>query len=252
MGCQCTKKENEDEITKEATAIKEIAASKEINTTNTNTNSNVIKSPPSEEVVQKPMPVNGKTDNSLTNQSISKISESASKVGKKVNYNVEVFNLINKVRQNPSEFAKEVENAIATLVTIDGKVVYKDKVKVAVKSGEPAFKAAAEKLRNMQPLNPFQLCEEIAVSVPEEEDKMKNAKVFNELVEEKKKIANIDAYYKDLIKDPYTSVLLMVVDDNGKNSGKKSNVILGNEYTKMAVTNRRVKKTFCAYFTFAK
>ena len=81
MGCQCTKKENEDEITKEATAIKEIAASKEINTTNTNTNSNVIKSPPSEEVVQKPMPVNGKTDNSLTNQSISKISESASKVG---------------------------------------------------------------------------------------------------------------------------------------------------------------------------
>ena len=133
-----------------------------------------------------------------------------------------------------------------------GEVVYKDKVKVAVKSGEPAFKAAAEKLRNMQPLNPFQLCEEIAVSVPEEEDKMKNAKVFNELVEEKKKTANIDAYYKDLIKDPYTSVLLMVVDDNGKNSGKKSNVILGNEYTKMAVTNRRVKKTFCAYFTFAK
>ena len=34
MGCQCTKKENEAEITKEPTAIKEIAASKEINTTN--------------------------------------------------------------------------------------------------------------------------------------------------------------------------------------------------------------------------
>ena len=104
----------------------------------------------------------------------------------------------------------------------------------------------------MQPLKPFELCEEIAVSVPEEEDRMKNAKVFNELVEEKKKTANIDTYYKDLIKDPYTSVLLMVVDDNGKNSGKKSNVILGTEYTKMAVTSRRVKKTFCAYYTFAK
>ena len=249
MGCQCTKNENEAEITKEA-AIKEIASSKEINTTNTN--SNVVKAPQSEEVVQNPMPVNGKTDNSLTNQSLSKISESASKVGKKVNYNIEVFNLINKVRQNPNEFAKDVENAISKLVNIDGKMVYKDKVKVAVKLGEPAFKEAAEKLRNMQPLKPFELCEEIAVNVPEEEDKMKNAKVFNELVEEKKKTANIDTYYKDLIKDPYTSVLLMVVDDNGKNSGKKSNVILGTEYTKMAVTSRRVKKTFCAYYTFAK
>lgn len=251
MGCQCAKNENEAEITKEA-AIKEIATSKDINTTNTNTNSNVVKAPQAEEVVQNPMPVNGKTDNSLTNQSLSKISESASKIGKKVNYNIEVFNLINKVRQNPSEFANEVENAISKLVTIDGKIVYKDKVKVAVKLGEPAFKEAAEKLRNMQPLKPFELCEEIAVSVPEEEDRMKNAKVFNELVEEKKKTANIDTYYKDLIKDPYTSVLLMVVDDNGKNSGKKSNVILGTEYTKMAVTSRRVKKTFCAYYTFAK
>ena len=249
MGCQCTKNENEAEITKEA-AIKEIATSKEINTTNTN--SSVVKAPQAEEVVQNPMPVNGKTDNSLTNQSLSKISESASKVGKKVNYNIEVFNLINKVRQNPSEFVKDVENAISKLVNIDGKMVYKDKVKVAVKLGEPAFKEAAEKLRNMQPLKPFELCEEIAVSVPEEEDRMKNAKVFNELVEEKKKTANIDTYYKDLIKDPYTSVLLMVVDDNGKNSGKKSNVILGTEYTKIAVASRRVKKTFCTYYTFAK
>ena len=41
MGCQCAKNENEAEITKEA-AIKEIATSKDINTTNTNTNSNVV------------------------------------------------------------------------------------------------------------------------------------------------------------------------------------------------------------------
>ena len=59
-----------------------------------------------------------------------------------------------------------------------------------------------------------------------------------------------DAFFKDLVKDPYTSVLLMIVDDNGKNAGKKRNVVLGNTYKKIAVTSRKVKKSFCAYFTF--
>ena len=83
-----------------------------------------------------------------------------------------------------------------------------------------------------------------------EEEKIKSTKVFQELVEEKKKNVIIDAFFKDLVKDPYTSVLLMIVDDNGKSAGKKRNVLLGKDYKKIAVTSRKVKKTFCAYFTF--
>ena len=46
----------------------------------------------------------------------------------------------------------------------------------------------------------------------------------------------------------------MIIDDNGKsnNTRKKRDVVLGREYTKMAVTSRQVNKTFCAYLTFAK
>lgn len=198
--------------------------------------------------VKEPAP---RTDNSFANQSVNKVSETESKQRKKIEYNSEVFTLINKIRQDPPAFAQDIEDAISKITTIDGKLIYKGAVKVSIKTGESVFKDAANKLRQMEPLQPFELCEDIAIVVPDEEDKMKNSKVLQELVEEKRQEVNIDSYFKDLIKDPYTSVLLMVIDDNGKNTGKKRDVVLGKEFTKMAVTSRRVKKTFCAYFTFA-
>jgi hypothetical protein len=106
----------------------------------------------------------------------------------------------------------------------------------------------------MLPLPPLQLCEDMAIMVPYDESQMKNTNIFHELVAQRRKSIKIDSYFKDLIKDPYTSVLLMIVDDNGKsnNTRKKRDIVLGREYTKMAVTSRRVNKTFCAYLTFAK
>ena len=199
--------------------------------------------------IKEPAP---RTDNSFANQSVNKVSETESKQRKKIEYNNEVFTLINKIRQDPPSFAQDIEDAISKITTIDGKLIYKGAVKVSIKTGESVFKDAANKLRQMEPLQPFELCEDIAIVVPDEEDKMKNTKVLQELVEEKRKEVDIDSYFKDLIKDPYTSVLLMVIDDNGKNTGKKRDVVLGKDFTKIAVTSRRVKKTFCAYFTFAK
>lgn len=243
MGCQCAKRDSstEQEITKET------------NKETSNTTSNNTKVEAKIEVNNRPEPpstVVGKTDMSLTNQSMSKMSETESK-RRKVDYNKEVFDLINKIRADPSGFVKDIEDAISKITNIEGKIVYKGAVKVAVKQGETAFREAAKILKGMKPLKPLELSEEIAIMVPEDEERMKSTKVFQELVEERRKTSKIDAYLKDLVKDPYTSVLLMVIDDNGKNSGKKRNVILGSEYTKMAVTSRRNKKTFCAYYTFS-
>lgn len=243
MGCQCAKRDNstEQEITKET------------NKETLNTPPNNIKAETKIEVNNRhdpPSCVVGKTDMSLTNQSISKMSETESK-RKKVNYNKEVFDLINKIRADPPSFVKEIEDAIPKITKIEGKLVYKGAVKVAIKQGESAFREAAEILKGMKPLKPLELNEEIAIMVPEDEERMKSTKVFQELVEERRKTTKIDSYIKDLVKDPYTSVLLMVIDDNGKNSGKRRNLILGSEYTKMAVTSRKIKKTFCAYYTFS-
>lgn len=174
---------------------------------------------------------------------------------REIKYNSDVFNLINKIRQHPSSFATDIENAISNITTVNNKLIYTNRiVNVRLNEGEPAFKQAATHLRQMLPLPPLQLCEDMAIMVPYDESQMKNTNIFHELVAQRRKSIKIDSYFKDLIKDPYTSVLLMIVDDNGKgnNTRKKRDVVLGREYTKMAVTSRRVNKTFCAYLTFAK
>ena len=246
MGCQCAKKDpaNDQEITKESpTTSKEVPSMNppaEIKATNEEALN----------AIHNVAPTNGKNENSFTNQSISKISESESRSRKKVDYNKEVFTLINAIRSNPAAFAKDIEDAISKITSIEGKLVYKGAVKVALKKGESAFKEAVEILRSTEPLEPFSLCEDIAIVVPEEEEKIKSTKVFQELVEEKKKNVIIDAFFKDLVKDPYTSVLLMIVDDNGKSAGKKRNVLLGKDYKKIAVTSRKVKKTILKNLIF--
>jgi hypothetical protein len=174
---------------------------------------------------------------------------------REIKYNSDVFNLINKIRQHPSSFATVIENAISNITTVNNKLIYTNRiVNVRLNEGEPAFKQAATHLRQMRPLPPLQLDEDMAIMVPYDESQMKNTNIFHELVAQRRKSIKIDSYFKDLIKDPYTSVLLMIVDDNGKSSNtrKKRDIVLGREYTKMAVTSRRVNKTFCAYLTFAK
>ena len=174
---------------------------------------------------------------------------------REIKYNSDVFNLINKIRQHPSSFATVIENAISNITTVNNKLIYTNRiVNVRLNEGEPAFKQAATHLRQMRPLPPLQLDEDMAIMVPYDESQMKNTNIFHKLVAQRRKSIKIDSYFKDLIKDPYTSVLLMIVDDNGKsnNTRKKRDVVLGREYTKMAVTSRRVNKTFCAYLTFAK
>ena len=41
-----------------------------------------------------------------------------------------------------------------------------------------------------------------------------------------------------MVKIPEISALLMVVDDNGKNSGKKRNAILNPEFKKIGINSR--------------
>jgi hypothetical protein len=192
-----------------------------------------------------------KSELSATEQSVNKVSELTSNQKPKINFPQEAFELINKIRLDPPSFAENIEKAISNITSLDGKLIYKGPVKVSIKGGEPVFTEVANLLRTMNPVPPLILSEDIFVEVPDEEEDMKNIKVFQERVEEKKQQSDIKAHFRDLIKDPYTSILLMVVDDNGKNSGKKRNVVLGKEYTKIGITHKRVRKTFCAYFTFA-
>ncbi len=55
-----------------------------------------------------------------------------------------------------------------------------------------------------------------------------------------------------MVKIPQVSVLLMVVDDNGKNSGKKRKAILNKHFKYIGITYKFIGKTFISYFSFSK
>ena len=166
----------------------------------------------------------------------------------------EALNLINRIRADPKSFVSDIEKAKELIQTKDGKLIYGGKVKVALKEGEDAFNEAIEFLNTASELPPLEFDESITIPVPENEEDMKNSKKLGELVEEKKNSgAPIDSYFKDSVKDYYSSVLLLVVDDNGKGKKKKKrDAILSKKYKKIGLAYKKLGKVFCAYYTFAK
>ena len=182
----------------------------------------------------------------------SKLSGKGSK-GAKAEYTQEAFTLINQIRAHPQGFIQDIEKAKELIQTKDDKLIYAGKVKVALKEGEKAFDDAIEFLNNAKELPPLEMNEEITIPVPDNEDDIKNSKKLGELVDEKKNSGTtISSFFKDSVKDFYTSVLLLVVDDAGEGKKKKKrDAIFSKKYKKIGISNKKVGKTFGAYYTFA-
>ena len=167
--------------------------------------------------------------------------------------------LINKIRQNPVEYAKIVEDSIKNITSetdkndeTKAKLIYKHKVKVALNRGEDAFKEAVEILRNMEPLPPLEFNGEICIPLPQTEEEIKDPTYLKEQVKILKETTNIDIFFKDLIKIPEVSSLLMVVDDSIKNAGRKREALLNKDYKYIGINSHFIGKTFVAYFSFSK
>ena len=185
---------------------------------------------------------------------------------RKNEYNEKVFYLINQIRQNPSSYAQIIQSSIKNIKKendiikdeITGiekertRIIFKKKLKVALYRGEPAFIEAEEILRNTNPLPPLQLNPNIIIPLPQNESQIKDSTYLKNKITEIRKNYNIDIYYKDLIKDPELSVLLMIVDDNYKNAGRKRESILNKEYKYIGISSKLFGKAFIAYFTFSK
>ena len=183
-----------------------------------------------------------------------------------INFNLKVIELINNIRSDPVSFADIIEESkkniriekviVKDKITGDDiekdKIIYKKKVKVALSKGEIAFTEASNILKNLKPIPPLEYNENIVLKLPETESQMKDNSYLKLQAEEVKRRFNVDCYFKDLVKDPSVSTLLMVVDDNGKNGGKKRKAILNPEYKYIGVDSKFFGKTFIAYFSFSK
>ena len=253
MGCQCANKEDENksEILKE---INDIEQNQEDNINNYNSNSKegifgLDQQNPEETQEKYSEKQNNEIDlNENNNEKNTKYSD----------YPQKMLDLINQIRANPSSYADVIEDSIQNITEEQDRkdeskirIIYKKKVKVALNRGEIAFKKAAEELRGMEPLPPLILKNDICVPLPEEEAEIKDTSYLREQVKLIREKTNIDVFFKDLIKIPEVSALLMIVDDSEKNPGKKRKAVLNKDFKYIGISSKFIGKTFIAYFAFS-
>jgi hypothetical protein len=261
MGCQCANKEDENksEILKE---IEEEAGQNEENNNNYNSNSKegIFGLEGLNQNENQEKPPSEKPDNENDNDfNENEINNNLEKNIKYSDYPQKMLDLINQIRANPVSYADVIEESMQNITEEQDKndesktrIIYKKKVKVALNRGEIAFKDAAEELRNMEPLPPLELKNDICVPLPEEEAEIRDSSYLREQVKIIREKTNIDVFFKDLIKIPEVSALLMIVDDSEKNPGKKRQAVLNSEFKYIGISSKFIGKTFIAYFAFSK
>ena len=257
MGCQCVnqKEEVNDELTKNDDNIEGVEEIENNNNNNYEQKDEIFGLANQEGVDTAQLKENN-NENKDEEDYNQKLNED--KNTKYADYPDKMLELINKIREEPASYAEIIEDSIKNIVENQDddetkpKIIYKKKVKVALTRGDPAFREAADILRNMEPLPPLEFKNDICVPLPDNEDEIKDSSYLKEQVKVLRQSANIDVYFKDLVKLPEVSALLMIVDDGEKNAGRKRNAVLNKDFKYIGINSKFVGKTFVAYFTFSK
>ena len=167
-----------------------------------------------------------------------------------------IFNKINDIRQNPQKYISVLEDAKNNITTDKKteKLIYKSpnsKVKVALNRGADAFDEAIMFLNNLEPMNPLIYHPLITINAPDNELDLKNKEYLKDEVTriENKKIY-IKSFFRDIVKEPETSFILLIADDS-KNSGVKRKDILDRNKKYMGIVSKNIGKSFACYITFA-
>lgn len=169
----------------------------------------------------------------------------------KDDFSIYIFENINKIRENPQSFIEIIEQAKKNIILDQrGIYIYKSTVKVALSKGLPAFDEAIDFLKQLKPMNKLIFSNELLIESPINEEQIKDKKYMNEQIN--KKVQNgipIKSFWRDIIKDCKTCLILMIVDDTGINSGKKRNDILDPNMQCIGIVSKKIGKSFASYIT---
>ena len=170
-----------------------------------------------------------------------------------------ILSIINYIRQNPQSYSNVIEKSIENIIEEPDKknpnktkLVYKQKVKVALAKGVPAFKEAAVELNNTLPMKPLVFREEICLPLPNTEAELFDSNFIKEKVKSIMQKYHINVFFKEMVKIPEVSALLMIVDDNGKSLCKKRNALLNPNFKYIGIRSKFIGKNFIAFFSFSK
>jgi hypothetical protein len=169
------------------------------------------------------------------------------------NYSKYIFEQINKIRIDPQSFIGVIEDAKANIIRHRyGGYIYSGKIKIALAEGETVFDEAIEYLKNTESMGKLEFCPQLTVELPKNEREIKDKDDLRLKVEEMIiNGINIKSYWRDLIRDPEISFLLMIVDDNGTNKGKKRRDILNPNIKYIGISSIEINNKFVCYITLS-
>ena len=164
-----------------------------------------------------------------------------------------IYEQINRIRTNPQSYINIIEKSKENIIKDEkNRLIYKSKVKVALSKGKSAFEELIVILQETQPMNPLKFNPKMNIPLPSTTEEIKDKNYIKIKVQElRSQNINIKSYWKDIIKDPETSFILMVVDDTGHNYGKKRKDILNPQIKYIGISSTFIEKSFVCYMTFS-
>lgn len=271
MGCKCAySKDEEEEINKKGIEDGNNKNSPNDFTKNFNQNENLLGLNNNQENIysqntqinpsQNPQFDSQYPENQNTDKPINPENENNYDPNLKyLDYPEKIVELINNIREDPVGYADLIEDSIKYITEETDKddpskvrLIFKKKVKVALNRGEPAFIEAADYLRSLTPLPQLEFTQEKCIPLPESEEELKDPTFLREQVKKIREHTKVDVFFKDLVKIPDVSGLLMIVDDTNKGAGKKRMALLNPDLKYVGVTCKFIGKHFIAYLAFSK
>ena len=169
------------------------------------------------------------------------------------NYSKYLLEQINRIREDPQSFIGIIEDAKANIKKDRfGRTIYNGKIKIALARGEDTFSEAIEYLKKMRPMDPLQYISYITVVPPQTEKEIKDKDdLSRKVIDMINGGINIKSYWKDVIKDPEISFLLMIIDDNGVKSGMRRKDILNPNMKYIGISSVEINKNFVCYITLS-
>ena len=162
-----------------------------------------------------------------------------------------IFTQINLLRENPSSFINLIQGSESNIQRDKkNRLIYKTKLKVALDKGIKSFEEAKLILSNTKPMPKLNFDYDMKLKLPKNEINIKsNNYLKNQVLIKGDKGISIKAYWKEIIYDPETCFVLMIVDDNGKKAGFKRRNLLNPEYKYIGISSKNINNNFICYIT---
>ena len=167
------------------------------------------------------------------------------------NFSKALFSQINKIRSNPQSYINFIENSKKNIMTDKkGRLIYNGTIKIALTRGEQAFDEAIDFLKKSKSMEQLVFNPYLTVEMPKTANEIKYK---NDLRYKVEKMINkgiiIKSFWRDVIRDPEISFLMMMVDDTGEMSGMRRKDLLDPNMKYIGISSVEINGSFVCYIT---